>query len=172
MARSKTLDLLSTGEVAAILGTTARHVVNLCQRGELPYILVGTHRRIRRADAEALAGRPANNAGGPMTRDQLRALWLHRVIAAKVAVDPVGTLVRARATAVRLLVGEPDGAPWLRQWLAVIDRGPEIVMRTLVSTDPSARELRANSPFAGVVSSIEREAVLLAFASATGVSDA
>lgn len=125
--------------------------------------MVGTHRRIKRSDAEALAGRAAGNAGGPMTRDQLRALWLHRAVAAKVAANPDRVLAKAEATARRLLEAEPDGAPWLRQWLALIDRGPEAVMRTLVSIDPLARELRANSPFAGVLSESERTAILAAF---------
>jgi excisionase family DNA binding protein len=52
-------DLITTGEAAALLGTTARHVVNLTVRGELPYTITGTHRRIRRADVLALAARPA-----------------------------------------------------------------------------------------------------------------
>jgi excisionase family DNA binding protein len=157
-------ELLTTGQVAKILGTTVRHVVNLCLRGELSYSMVGTHRRIRRSDAEALAGRSAGNAGGPMTRDQLRALWLHRAVAGKIAADPEQILAKAEATARRLLAREPAGAPWLHQWLAVIGRGPEAVMRTLVSTDPLARELRANSPFGGVLSASERAAILASFA--------
>lgn len=159
-------ELLTTGQVARILGTSVRHVVNLCLRGELPYTMVGTHRRIRRSDAEALAGRAAGNAGGPMTRDQLRALWLHRAVAGKVAADPEQILTKAEATARKLLTRAPAGAPWLRQWLAAIGRGPEAVMRTLVSTDPLARELRANSPFAGVLSASERAAILASFARA------
>lgn len=159
-------ELLTTGQVARILGTSVRHVVNLCLRGELPYTMVGTHRRIRRSDAEALAGRAAGNAGGPMTRDQLRALWLHRAVAGKVAADPEQILTKAEATARKLLARAPAGAPWLRQWLAAIGRGPEAVMRTLVSTDPLARELRANSPFAGVLSAGERAAILASFARA------
>ena len=156
-------DLLTTGQVAEILGTTVRHVVNLCQRGELSYAMAGTHRRIRRSDAEALAGRAAGNAGGPMTHDQLRALWLHRAVAGKIAADPVRLLAQAETTAHSLLDREPDGAVWLRQWLTLIDRGPEAVMRTLTSTDPLARELRANSPFAGVLSAEERTAILASF---------
>jgi excisionase family DNA binding protein len=159
-------ELLSTGEVARILGSSVQHVVDLCQRGEMPYAMVGTHRRIRRSDAEALSRRSANNAGGPMTRDQLRALWLHRAVAAKVAADPARVLAHAKSTANSLLAREPDGAAWLRQWLALLDRGPEAVMRTLVSTDPLARELRANSPFAGVLSTSEREAILTSFSEA------
>jgi hypothetical protein len=101
-----------------------------------------------------------------MTRDQLRALWLHRAIAAKVAADPARVLAHAKSMASSLLAREPDGAPWLRQWLALLDRGPEAVMRTLVSTDPLARELRANSPFAGVLSTSERETILTSFSEA------
>ena len=160
-------DLLSTGQVGLLLGTTARHVVNLCERGELRYTLVGTHRRIRRSDAQALAERGANSGGGPMTADQLRVLWLHRAVAAKIAADPIGVLAQAEATTRRLLAADADGAVWLHQWLAVLDRGPEAVMRILASTDPLAREMRANSPFAGVLSTREREAILAAFASVT-----
>ena len=156
-------ELLTTGQVAALMGTTVQHVVNLCLRGELPYTLSGTHRRIRREDALALAQRGAANRGGPLTDDQLRSLWLHRAVAAHVAMDPVGTLSEARASAERLLAREPAGARWLDQWLKLIDRGPEAVMRTLVSTDPLARELRQNSPFLGILPEAERLAVLEAF---------
>ena len=128
--------------------------------------MVGTHRRIRRSDALLLKGRAAGNAGGPMTRDQLRTLWLHRAIAGKMAADPEGVSALADSAARTLLGREPDGAQWLQQWLVVLGRGPEAVMRTLVSTDPLARELRANSPFLGVLSSMEREAILDAFARA------
>ena len=159
-------DLLTTGQVATLLGTTPRHVVNLCLRGELPYTMPGTHRRIRRADALALAGRTAANQGGPLTDDQLRSLWLHRAAAGHIVSDPVGTLARARARIEELLAGEPDGARWLRQWLSLIDRGPEAVMRAIASTDPLARELRQNSPFLSILSDDERRAVLEAFRAA------
>ena len=80
--------LLTTGQVAHLLGTTVQHVVNLCARGELPYTMAGTHRRIRLDDAMALRDRVAANRGGPMTDDQLRSLWLHRAASAHVAADP------------------------------------------------------------------------------------
>lgn len=154
---------MTTGQVAALLGTTIQHVVNLCSRGELPYTLVGTHRRIRRADARALMERAAANRGGPLTDDQLRSLWLHRAAAAHVARDPAGALVAARDGAEQLLARRPDGARWLRAWLAIIDRGPEPVMRMMTSTDPLARELRQNSPFLGLLSEEERLTVLNAY---------
>jgi excisionase family DNA binding protein len=156
-------EMLTTGQVAALLGATVQHVVDLCRRGDLSYTLAGTHRRIRRGDAEALAGRAAANRGGPLTNDQLRSLWLHRAVAARVAMDPDGMLADARLSAERLLAREPDGAQWVRQWLSVIARGPEAVMRTLTSTDPLARELRQNSPFLGLLPDAERRAILDAY---------
>lgn len=163
---SHDLKLLTTGQVADLLGTTVQHVVDLCERGELPYTLAGTHRRIRRADALALKVRAAGNRGGPLTDDQLRSLWLHRAASAYVARDPISSLARARARATRLLAMHPDGEQWLRQWLSIIDRGPEVVMRTMVSTDPFARELRQNSPFLGLLPDKERLAVLSAYRAA------
>jgi len=160
-------ELLTTGEVAALLGTTRRHVVNLCQRGELAYTMAGTHRRIRRGDAMALAGRAAADRGGPLTTDQLRSLWLHRAVAAHVAQDPSGTLTQAGDSVQRLLSRDPNGARWLRQWLGIIDRGPEAVMRALTSTGPMARELRQNSPWLSLLTPSEREKVLHAFSSAS-----
>lgn len=156
-------DLLTTGQVAALLGTTAQHVVNLCLRGELAYTMTGTHRRIRRADAIALAERPAANRGGPMTDDQLRSLWLHRAAAGHVARDPKRSLARARRQIAHVLQTEPSGSHWLHQWLILIDRGPEAVMRVMTSTDPLARELRQNSPFLGSLTDAERHSVLEAF---------
>jgi len=161
--RTDDRDLLTTGQVATLLGTTPRHVVNLCLRGELPYTMAGTHRRIRRADALALAERPAANHGGPLTDDQLRSLWLHRAATGHIVSDPEGTLAWAQARIGELLAGEPDGARWLLQWLSLIDRGPEAVMRAMTSTDPLARELRQNSPFVGLLPNDERRAVLEAF---------
>ena len=98
-----------------------------------------------------------------MTDDQLRSLWLHRVAAAHVAAEPERSLEVARSTAETALSRDPDGARWLSQWLAIIDRGPEAVMRALTSTDPLARELRQNSPFLGLLSSTERRGVIDAF---------
>lgn len=121
------------------------------------------NRRIRRGDAIALKERTAGNRGGPLTNDQLRSLWLHRAAAAHVARDPINSLAYARRSANQLLAKKPDGAQWLRQWLTIIDRGPETVMRTMTSTDPVARELRQNSPFLGLLSEDERTAVLNAY---------
>jgi excisionase family DNA binding protein len=67
-------DLITTGCAAALLGCSRQHVVDLCTQRALPFVSVGSHRRVRRADVTALA-RPA------LSRDQERSLWLHRVAA-------------------------------------------------------------------------------------------
>ena len=153
-------DTMTTGQVADLLGVTAQHVVNLCDRGLLPYTLTGTHRRIRREDAERLKGRAAASNGGPLTRDQTRSLWLHRAAAAHVARNPKAALDYGRAEVERLLGMRLDGDQWLRQWLPIIDRGPEEVMRVMCSVDPLSRELRANSPFLGLLSDDERRTII------------
>ena len=48
-------DLLSTVEAAALLGCSRGHIRNLCERGELPFEQVGSHKRIWRADVLNLA---------------------------------------------------------------------------------------------------------------------
>ncbi|MDN5771951.1 MAG: helix-turn-helix domain-containing protein, partial [Microlunatus sp.] len=40
---------LTTGQVAQILDVSRQHVVDLCDRGDLPSTRGGSHRRIRRA---------------------------------------------------------------------------------------------------------------------------
>lgn len=163
-SRTKDPELLSTGQAAVLLGTTLQHVVNLCERGELPHQFVGSHRRIRRSDIMAVKDRATSSkAGGPMTDDQVRSLWLHRAATGHVAKDPFGSLEYARTFIERLLRKDPDGARWLRDWLTHIARGPEAVMRVMTSTDPAARELRQNSPFLGLLGEEERLSVLRAY---------
>jgi excisionase family DNA binding protein len=150
--------LLTTGEAALLLRASRQHVVDLCEQGRLPYIRVGTHRRVLRADIDAML-RP------PMTRDQLKALWLHRAVAGQLVVDPGKVLAKATANLEQLRVVHPDGmtAVWLDRWRDVFRRGVEAVLETLTSVDADAVELRQNSPFAGTLTEADRRAVLAAF---------
>ncbi|MEU7907884.1 helix-turn-helix domain-containing protein [Actinoplanes sp. NPDC049118] len=47
-------ELLPTGEVAKLLGVSRQQGVNLCERGDLPFVMVGKHRRVERSAVEAL----------------------------------------------------------------------------------------------------------------------
>jgi excisionase family DNA binding protein len=152
-------ELLTTGEAASLLRSSRQHVVDLCIGGLLPYVKVGSHRRIRRVDIEAFL-RPKP------TRDQLKALWLHRAVAGRLVTDPDAVLAKAAVNLGRLRQVHPSGmtAVWLDRWQVVLDGGIEGVIEALTSGEPYAMELRQNSPFAGVLSEDDRRAVLAAFA--------
>jgi excisionase family DNA binding protein len=153
-------DLLTTGEAAKILNTSRQHVVDLCERGDLPFVTAGSHRRIRRADVEALRTRTQR-----LPRDQLRSLWLGYAAAGKLVADPSSTLQKAQHNMAMLRERHPRGTSrlWLDEWDKLL-RGPvDKVLEALTSRTPRARELRQNSPFAGVLSEGERLGVLSAF---------
>lgn len=141
-----------------LLGFSRQHVIDLCERGMLPYVKVGAHRRVDRADVEQLL-RPR------LTRDQLKALWLHRAVAGRLVADPAAVLAKAHLNLERLGVVHPSGmtAVWLGHWQATLAEGVEAVLDILTSRAPFAIELRQNSPFAGVLPEDERRAVLESF---------
>lgn len=152
-------DFMTTGEAARLLGSSRQHVVDLCERGILAYTTVGSHRRVRRADVEAML-RPE------LTRDQLKALWLHRAVAGHLVSDPRGVLSKAQRNLDKLRQIHPHGmaAVWLDRWQTTLNVGVEAVLDALTSGSAQAVELRQNSPFAGVLPEAERRAVLAAFA--------
>jgi excisionase family DNA binding protein len=153
-------DLLTTGQVAKLLGTSRQQVVNLCERGELPFVKVGAHRRIRREHVEALL-RPKPE----LTRDQLKSLWLHQAIAGSLVTDPDAVMNKARENLDRLLRQHRGtmAEVWLKRWQDKINEGVGAVLKTLTSDDPEAVELRQNSPFAGVLPQLQRTKVLDSF---------
>ena len=152
-------DLLTTSEAAELLRSSRQHVVDLCERGLIPYVKVGAHRRLRRSDVEAVL-RPQ------LTRDQHRSLWLHAAVAGRLVRDPDAVLRKATRNLEQLHRVHADGSAvkWLDRWFAVLDSGVEAILDVLTSPDPEAVELRQNSPFAGVLSEAERQTVLRAFA--------
>ncbi len=156
-------ELLTTGEAARILNTSRQHVVDLCERGDLPFVTTGSHRRVRRGDVEALRTRTQR-----LTRDQNRSLWLGYAIAGKVVADPSRVLEKARRNLARLERVHSSGASsrWLAEWERLLDGPVEGVLETLTSRTPRARELRQNSPFAGVLSEQERREALAGFSAA------
>jgi excisionase family DNA binding protein len=152
-------ELLSVGQAAIMLRASRAQVVDLCARGLLPYVTVGAHRRVRRADVEALI-RPA------LSGEQLEQLWLHRAIAGKFVANPMALLAAASITLRRLRRLHPEGHSWewLDRWQAVIDSGAEAVLDAMTSSAPYAIELRGTSPFTGILSEVERRTVLAALA--------
>jgi len=155
-------DMLSTGEAARLLGSSRQHVVDLCTRGELPFVWVGRHRRVSRSAVEEFLGR---NKPAPLTRDQERSLWLHRALLAELVVNPDEVLSLARANVTRLLKQHAArmAAHWLVEWQRILNSGVDEVADVLTSLNPLAVELRQNSPFAGALPQETRSQVLAAF---------
>ncbi len=158
---AETDDLLTTGEAAALLNSSRQHVVDLCDRGELPFTSVGTHRRVRRRDIELLKARTLRP-----TRDQRRSLRLAYAVAGRIASDPVGARRLARFNLRHMRASSRGQARrWLDEWSKLIDGPIDELLANLVSPSPKGRELRQNTPFAGLLSEQEREAVLASWRS-------
>ncbi|ATG53107.1 excisionase [Brachybacterium vulturis] len=152
-------DWLTTGETASMLGVSRQHVVDLCDRGELSFSRVGTHRRIRRSDAQQVLE-------PELTREQEKSLWLHRALLGPLMIDPSTVLDQAQQNIERWLPKHrADGmaAGYLRQWKQILDSGVDDVVAVLVGTDEHSSELRQNSPFAGVLPEDDRRRVLSSF---------
>lgn len=155
--------LLSTGEVAALLGVSRQHVVDLCDRGDLNFVRVGSHRRVPRSELDRLL---AGVRAGIPTRDQERSLSLHRAVLAELVEDPEEVLARARGNLLRLQAQHPSRsmtARWLAQWQKVLDAGVDAVADVLTSQGSAALELRQDSHFAGAISEEVRSRVLSSF---------
>lgn len=157
---TKSGEFLTTGQAADLLGSSRQQVVNLCERGDLPFVRVGAHRRVKREDVEALL-----HPRQELSRDQLKSLWLHQAVAGRLVTDPDEVLGKARENLARLLRQHRKTMTevWLRRWQDKINEGAGAVLKVLTSEDPEAVELRQNSPFAGVLPQPQRQKVLESF---------
>ena len=151
--------MLKTGEVARMLGVSRQHVVDMCDRGELPCVRIGKHRRVPRSGVDVLL-RPR------LTREQEKSLWLHRALLTPMLTEPEAVLGKARANLrPGNAIHRPDGMTvrYLQKWDRVLDDGVDAVVEVLISTSEEACEMRQNSPFAGVLPDETRRKVLRAF---------
>lgn len=153
-------ELLSTGEVARLIGASRQHVVDLCDTGRMASFRVGKHRRVRRetVDAYLEEREQAHVADG----SHLLQLWSGRVQAAHVALD----WGRARDLAMRRLAemrGDNHLAWFADQWARVLAQGAEAVMETLTRRDDEAAVLQNSSPFTDLLSDDERSRITDAF---------
>jgi len=155
----RTPDLLAIGEAAILLRSTRQRVLDLCARGLLPYVNVGSHRRVRRTDVEALI-HPT------LDREQLRQLWLHQAVAAKFVANRAAVLAIAEINLRRLRDLRQDGPEWawLDRWAALLAGDAGDVLHALTSPTDFAVRLRSASPFGGVLSEVERRGILEALA--------
>jgi hypothetical protein len=100
-----------------------------------------------------------------LTRDQRRSLWLGYAIAGRIVTDPNAAIAVARRNIdAMLLTQRGSGRRWLTRWKDLLDRPTEEILATLTSNSFTARELRQNNPFAGLLDDATRLQVI----SATG----
>jgi excisionase family DNA binding protein len=149
-------ELLTTGEAASLLNSSRQHIVDLCDRGDLPHTTVGRHRRVQRGDVEALLTRTER-----LTRDQRRSLWLAYAIAGRIVEEPEQARAVARANLLKSqATARGQARRWLEYWARLLDGPIDRLLDALTSRSPRGRELRQNSPFAGLLRPDEREQVL------------
>ena len=165
-ARRRPDDLLTTGKAAGLFGCSRQHVVDMCLRGEVPYVWVGRHRRIRRPDVEGIVGDSGDRLARVLTRDQERSLWLHRALLGTLLAEPEEILAAAHGNLDRLLAQQTRTTMAVhrsQEWRRVLDQGVDQVADVLTSCEPLALELRQNSPFAGTLPQETRAKVLSSF---------
>ncbi|MGH3848908.1 MAG: helix-turn-helix domain-containing protein [Pseudonocardiaceae bacterium] len=151
--------LLKTGEVAQLLGVSRQHVANLCDRGEIACVYVGTHRRVPSSEAERLVS-PA------LTREEEKSLWLHRALLTPMMAETDAVMSKARQNLNRWAgMHRHDGMTmrYFTKWEHVLNAGIDAAMQVMTSPSAQARELRQNSPFAGVLPEETRARVLQSF---------
>jgi excisionase family DNA binding protein len=151
--------MLKTGEAARMLGVSRQHVVDMCKRGEIACVYVGTHRRVPRSEIERLTSRR-------LTREEEKSRWLHRALQAQMLADPDVVMSKARENLRRWAdMHRPDGMTmrYFKEWEHVLNDGLDAVLQVMDSASSEARELRQNSPFAGVLPEETRARVLRTF---------
>ena len=100
----------------------------------------------------------------PLTREERRSLYLHRAIAARLADNPERVLALARRSLARMGARPRQATQLLREWDVILDRPLPALLPVLTDPGEWARELRHVTPFAGVLSAVERASVYRAFA--------
>lgn len=143
---------LSTGEAAKLLNSSRQHVVDLCNKGLLPFTTTGTHRRVRRGDVEAVRSRTER-----LTPDQQRSLWLAYAVAGRIVLDPEHAYELAEANLDKMRqVARGTAREWLDEWERLLDGPLDALLATYTSRSLLGRELRQNAPFAGLLGDEER----------------
>ena len=89
----------------------------------------------------------------------LFSLGLGKATATRLRQDPDRILGLARANLARMRQVHSDGSadPWFDAWDVLLDGPLEAVVAVLVTDNEPSRQLRQNTPFAGVLSDRERQ---------------
>lgn len=154
-------ELLRTGDVARILGTSRQHIADLCDHGHIESVRVGAHRRIPRSEVDRLAR-------AELTREETTALRLHQALLTKLLTNPEAVIGKAKRNLTRDIRLHGEASP-IAQWSRILDSDLDVIIDALTSVTPAARELRACSPFAGILpAAVEQRVVQCAERTSTG----
>jgi transcriptional regulator with XRE-family HTH domain len=148
---------LTQADLAAAGGTSQPTIAAYESGRKSPTL--GTVRRL----AEAAGLEMAVEFHRPMTREERRSLHLHRAVARRLEAEPEETLVQARKVLDLMRRRHPHAEPLLGEWDVLLNRPLPDLLDLLVDQSPRARELRHVSPFAGVLSAVERTDAYLTF---------
>jgi len=92
-----------------------------------------------------------------------RCAWLGYAIAGKIVTDPDAAIAVARhSIETMLLTQRGAGRRWLTRWNDLLEGPTEEILATLTSNSITARELRQNNPFAGLLDDATRLQVITA----------
>jgi len=155
---------LTTTQAAELAGVSRQHLVDLCERGAVPYRKVGSHRRLRRADVIDILGTSARQDHSQLTRKDHFSLALHCLVAAALLQNEDAVRSRGRKNLETLRRADVDGAAasYLDAWERLLRGHLESLVEVLTSTEHAARDLRNVTPFAGVISDAQRRKLIRA----------
>ncbi|MEI8148868.1 MAG: helix-turn-helix transcriptional regulator [Actinomycetes bacterium] len=99
-----------------------------------------------------------------MTDSEIRTLELHRAVSLKIEANLTDTISIARRNLALMRESDQFGRSsfYFDTWQTLLDGSLSDLVRVMVSTDATAKELRQASPFSGILSDEERFEVLMA----------
>lgn len=105
-------------------------------------------------------------SAGESRREKHRSVWLNRMVVGELTRDPDRAVATARDNIARWRQVHADRSSVLEalnRWSAILDEGVEAIVAALTGFSEDAEDLRQNSPFAGVLTTEQRDQALASF---------
>jgi hypothetical protein len=95
------------------------------------------------------------------TRDQHRSLWLSYAVVEKIIENPDQARLLAKRNLKKMRqVHQGQTYKWLYSWERLLDGPVNEIIAMLILQSQLGRDMRQNSPFAGIITDIERKQLL------------
>lgn len=96
-------------------------------------------------------------------RRDAEKLRYHRVVAERMGMDPEGVIRLAEDNLRRWLRADGDAKPYYQEWQRLLQElSPRELIELITADTAEGRRLRQSSPFVGVLSRAERDALMSA----------